>query len=312
MSNSNDGSADCGVVEVRDSTLDEWLGMVRNPQGRAFWRASFPSERHRDEFFRDIGSRPEVQVKVLLRSFLISTGSNPIDEFDADWTLHLIKTGAVTLESLTEHQRRHVQFALGDGRFPVWEGLHWVVDLLPHHPRRALDVLDAFLHARAASLKDVYLYGLSDAQALIRAFYIAAPLPGAPALATLRSLSWREFEWLCGVLFDKMGFKVEVTERSNDDGVDVLAHRDELGLRERVAVSAKHRVRRLGKSDWRELLGTITDLRATRGVLVTSGALESGVRKKEKDDHRIAVIDGPQLVEMLNEHAGTDWHRRVD
>jgi restriction system protein len=286
--------------------------MMRAPEGRLFWMGSFPTQAHRDAFFSGLRTRTDAEVKLLLRCFLVRTGSNPIDEFDADFTIQQIRSGALKAGGLSEHQRRHVLYAASGGKFPVWEGVHWVLDLLPHQPRRALDVLDAFTWARAMSLKDSYLSGLYDAEALIRAFYIASPLTSSMSLSVLKSLSWRELEWLCGVLYEHMGFNVTVTPRSNDDGIDVLAVRETLGQRERVAVSAKQKAGAVGKADWRELLGAITDYRATRGVLVTTGPLESGVRKKEAQEPRIQVIEAGQLVEMLNEHVGSDWHRHVD
>lgn len=71
-------------------------------------------------------------------------------------------------------------------------------------------------------MKDIFLHGLSDSQALIRNYYIVSrdeAINRSEAKAVLASLSWRDLDWLCGVLFDSMGF--EVTPRSNDDGIDV-------------------------------------------------------------------------------------------
>ena len=74
-------------------------------------------------------------------------------------------------DALTEFTRRLFGAALTKGRIQPWEGVTWVLDLLPEAPRKALHVIDAYLDVHAGLMPDGRLMGMSDARAIIRAKY---------------------------------------------------------------------------------------------------------------------------------------------
>lgn len=302
------------VLEVVDTSLEEWLELLCHPpEGKVFVCNMFPSDGHRDEWLRTSHLRTDAEVRLLLRHFLVSTGSNLMDRLHAQHLVSRVRDG-VTIDELTEHDRRLLKFVGSKGEFPVWEGLAWVMDLLPQHPRTALSVVDAFFRARWARLTDNYLTGLSDAEAVIRNRYIESPHTEDRAERALLSLNWRELEWLCGVLYEHMGFDVSVTPRGNDDGVDLFARSKKQGEKTLIVIQAKRwgKPNRVGKKDVRELLGTIDLHRATRGVLVATGRFESGAVEMTEVDPRLELLGCRPLLQMLNEHCGADWFTRVD
>jgi len=286
------------------------------PEDRLFIRNMFPTDRHRDEFMSTIRERPEQDIRLLLEHFLVRTGSNLYDREMARWVDDRL-TREKDANPLSVHEMRLLKHHISDGRYPVWEGLHWVVDLLPTHPRSALSVLDAFFLSSWGWLTDNYLSGLFDAQALIRERYLveAGPKESAPHnKAVLKSLSPREFEWLCGVLFDKMGYDVTVTPRSDDNGADVVCSRTKPGSREVVLVQAKKfaPTTKVKKDHVRQVLGAVDDLHANRGILATTGHVQRGARDFHLSNSRVEVLDEDKLLTLLAEHCGADWGSRAD
>jgi hypothetical protein len=132
------------ILEVHETSLDEWLALVRKPpMGKIFVRNMFPTDAHRDEWLQTAHLRPDSDVKLLLRHFLVSTGSNLQDDLDAGVLISELDYRKPS-DSLSEHDRRLLRYARSQGKYPVWEGLGWILDLLPQHPRMALNVIDAF------------------------------------------------------------------------------------------------------------------------------------------------------------------------
>jgi len=302
------------ILDVTETSLDEWLDLLRDPPaGRIFIRNMFPTDAHRDEWLQTAHLRSEVEAKMLLRHFLVSTGSNLQDRLDLGTVISKVRTG-VSVDDLPEHDRRLLRYSHSNGQYPVWEGLGWIIDLLPQHPRMALNVIDAFFHAYFDRLTDNYLSGLFDAQAIVRSRYIEGSHTTDRATRVLLGLDWRELEWLCGVAYDQMDFQVAVTPRSDDDGVDVFAANHEPGQKGLIVIQAKkwHDSNPIGKGEVRELLGTVDLHRATKGVLVTTGRYEVGALQMAREHPRIELLGRQEILSLLNEHCGADWFTRVD
>jgi len=302
------------ILDVKDTSLDEWLNLIRDPPaGKIFVRNMFPTEAHRQEWMQIAHNRSENDVKLLLRHFLVSTGSNLMDRLDAKFLISRIRERG-SADDLREHDRRLLRHAMSGGEYPVWEGLGWVIDLLPQQPRIALNAIDAFFQAYYGRLTDNYLSGLFDAQAIIRNRYIESSHTADHATRVLLGLNWRELEWLCGAVFECMGFQVVVTSESDDDGVDVFAANQAVGNKGLVVIQAKkwRDSNPVGKRDVRELLGTINLHKATKGVVVTSGRYEAGALKMAEADARVELLDRQSILQLLNEHCGADWFTRVD
>ena len=302
------------ILEVINTSLEEWIELIRHPpKGKIFVRNMFPSDQHRNEWLSTSHLRANDEAHLLLRHFLVSTGSNHLEHCYTEHLLSKIHEGISDYE-LSEHDRRLILFYKSKGKYPVWEGLGWIIDLLPQHPRKALNVLDAFFDVYWHSLTDNYLMGLFDAQSIIRSRYIENPETKDQAERTLQSLNWRELEWLCGSLYSDMGFDVNVTPRGNDDGVDIVAKTNNIGEKTLIVVQSKkwELTNPVGKKEIRELLGTIDLHRATKGVLVTTGRFESGAIEMAERDPRIELLGRQHLLQLLNEHCGGYWFTRID
>ena len=154
---------------------------------------------------------------MVLAKFLVSTGTLGFDRAIAERILSQKKSPK------NEYERRLILYHAGvKGLFP-WEGITWVLDLSPEHPREAIAALSAYFLAHIGSLPDGRIAGLDDALSLIRARYIGTPPTNADKLGMLLDLTPRQFEQLVEALYASMGYEAKLTPRQKDGGDDVLA-----------------------------------------------------------------------------------------
>ena len=294
----------------RSMSLDDWLAALRDPKRRSkLITYQFPTDSHSKEYLRNIGERKDDDVRFLLRSLLMSSGTLGQDPVTAQFLVQRMKSGARYPK--TEFTRRLIRAVATRGRVQAWEGVTWILDLLPASPRQALDVLDAYFDVHAAFMPDGRLMGMSDARRVIKSKYIlVGDIEGSER--ALDKVTSREFEVLVSALFRARGYRTKLTPAVRDGGRDVIARRKEPGQREHCLIECKHHRKSIGVKDVRALLGVVSHEKATRGVLVASCNFTSGSLKLEKRNRRIELIGRLAFVRMLNEHLGTDWPIKVD
>lgn len=110
-----------------------------------------------------------------------------------------------------------------------------------------------------------------------------------------------EFEALVADLFRAMGMQAVTTQRSNDGGVDVDAL-DPTPIRGgKIVVQVKRYRSTVPPTAVRDLYGTVQDVGANKGVLVTTAGFGPGshtfVRGKP-----LELISGGELVDLLHRH----------
>ncbi len=119
----------------------------------------------------------------------------------------------------------------------------------------------------------------------------------------LMDLSFLEFEALIQNLFTKMGLEARQTRPSRDGGVDCVAWDPRPIFGGKVVIQAKRYKNTVGVSAVRDLFGTLQNEGASKGILVTT----SGYGQASFDfaqNKPIELIDGPNLLYLLAEHAG--------
>lgn len=110
------------------------------------------------------------------------------------------------------------------------------------------------------------------------------------------SLTGHEFEYEVANLFEKYGFKVQVTKGSNDKGVDINMWNNS----KYIVVQCKAHKKRLSPAVSRELYGTMIAHNAKEAYLIT---LE-GISPKSQEfilDKPIKVFDVNNLIKMQEE-----------
>lgn len=110
-----------------------------------------------------------------------------------------------------------------------------------------------------------------------------------------------EFEYFVAHLLESMGYFARVTKASGDGGVDVIAHRDELGFEPPVIkVQCKQTTGQSGRPDVQKLFGAIE--RDEKGLFVTLGTFSPDARTFEQSKSNLRLVDGRALVELIYAH----------
>lgn len=113
------------------------------------------------------------------------------------------------------------------------------------------------------------------------------------------------FEHLVKRLLEEMDYQnVEVTTRSGDGGVDVIAE-IELGITSvREVVQAKRHKRTIQRKDLDALRGSLYRFNAVRGTIIATSRFSKGTEKAAFAGGAapITLIDGDKLIDLLIEH----------
>jgi restriction system protein len=119
-------------------------------------------------------------------------------------------------------------------------------------------------------------------------------------LTQLASLTPEGFEEFVGEVFEALGFEVDHVGGTGDEGVDLKVRRGGLiGI-----VQCKYHSRGVvGSPELQKFLGTIHHTKSHKGFFVTTRTF-SLAADKFAADHPIELIDGPRLVELVQEAMG--------
>lgn len=110
-----------------------------------------------------------------------------------------------------------------------------------------------------------------------------------------------QFEHFIAHLLKCMGYHSRVTQASGDGGVDIVAHRDELGFEPPIIkVQCKQILSTIGRPDVQKLFGAIE--REEMGLFVTLGSYSPDARTFEQTKPNLRLIDGAALIELIYEH----------
>lgn len=116
----------------------------------------------------------------------------------------------------------------------------------------------------------------------------------------LAELDGYEMQDVVAGILRAMGYHTQVSPPGADQGVDIVASRDPLGVERAIKVQVKSRpTTRSGASDIRELAGVLDA--GEKGIFVSSGGF---TREATADPsaQRITLIDGDRLQELLVEY----------
>ena len=115
-------------------------------------------------------------------------------------------------------------------------------------------------------------------------------------IASIRALSWREFEELVAEAFRREGYRVvENTKAGADGGVDIRLRKEGRF----VLVQCKHwNSNKVGVSVVREMCGVMMDQRAAGVAIVCSGGFTRDAWGFAKDKP-VRLVDGQSLLRMI-------------
>ncbi|MGK4580652.1 restriction endonuclease [Kitasatospora sp. HPMI-4] len=110
-----------------------------------------------------------------------------------------------------------------------------------------------------------------------------------------------DFEKLLAELFRRLGYQTRTTERSGDDGVDVIAENPDPITGGLYVIQAKRYRKTVSPTAVRDLDATMAHFGANKGILVTTSGFGPGSRRWV-EGKPLTLIDGPMLVQLLREN----------
>lgn len=123
-------------------------------------------------------------------------------------------------------------------------------------------------------------------------------------VATLmRDLEGADFERFVAHLLGCMGYRTRVTQVSGDGGVDIIAHKDPLGLEPPIIkVQCKRTTSSMGGPVVQNLVGTLSPGGSELGLFVTLGSFSKDALHIERTRQDLRLINGKELVDLVFAH----------
>lgn len=132
-------------------------------------------------------------------------------------------------------------------------------------------------------------------------------------LDTIISKSARDFEVLVVNLLEKMGYggevrdAGEVTQYSNDGGIDGVIKEDVLGLG-RIHIQAKRysRENTVGREEIQRFVGALAVAQSNKGIFITTSSYSKSAIKYASSLHgstTLVLIDGQQLAKYIYDYS---------
>jgi restriction system protein len=141
----------------------------------------------------------------------------------------------------------------------------------------------------------------------------AAEVPNADRIETdtrdfiietlMTQLDGVDFEHFVAHLLETMGYRARVTRASGDGGVDIIVHRDPLGLEPPIIkVQCKRTTSSMGGPDVQRLTGSLAPGGTEMGLFVTLGPYSRDALHLERTRRDLRLINGNELVDLVFEH----------
>lgn len=122
-------------------------------------------------------------------------------------------------------------------------------------------------------------------------------------LEKLKEIDPYYFEKVILILLKKMGYGDFIeTTKSSDGGIDGVINEDKLGL-DKIYIQAKRFTEnKVREKDIRNFIGAMSG-DTNKGVFVTTSLFDKGAEEKAKNaHHKIILIDGNKLVDLMHEY----------
>ncbi|MCB9022932.1 MAG: restriction endonuclease [Oceanospirillaceae bacterium] len=120
-------------------------------------------------------------------------------------------------------------------------------------------------------------------------------------LGKLKEVDPYAFERIILVLLKKMGYGDFIeTSKSNDGGIDGIINEDQLGL-EKIYIQAKrYNANKVRETDIRNFIGAMSG-DTQKGIFVTTSTFDEKAKTKARDaHHKIILLDGSKLVDLMH------------
>ena len=128
------------------------------------------------------------------------------------------------------------------------------------------------------------------------------------ATRDVQSLDGTQFEMYVGMIFERFGYQVQHTGKSNDEGIDLIVNKNE----KRGIVQCKRYApgNTVGSPTVRDIRGAMVGNNAEEGFLVTSSTFTKNAIEEAAKSPRIALIDIVKLNSLAQKLEATETKKR--
>jgi restriction system protein len=127
-------------------------------------------------------------------------------------------------------------------------------------------------------------------------------------LAQLTTLTAEGFEEFVAELLESLGYEVDRVGGTDDQGADLKARR---GGQLAVVQCKYHKKGVVGSPELQKFLGTVHHTKSHKGLFVTTSTFTLSAERFAAD-HPIELIDGPRLVELVQEVLGPSTRKEEE
>ncbi|WP_017416783.1 restriction endonuclease [Clostridium tunisiense] len=299
-------------MEFKDyDTFEEWLTLVEANE-EVLPRFSIPYQEWVDEYIGCIENKSEDEVKALVRCLLFPFTRN-LDVLNYKTHCSIANNvkaktkGYEQLKELVDNSGIIEYYRRIKNVQEAWEGLTWVIQLLPFHPYKAINALKLYLDAEIMYMPDDRIIGISQCIEIIEAKFIHTNKGFENSILNLQP---REFEMLIASLYRHIGYEVVVTSATRDGGKDIIARIQREDGKETVYVECKlYKTTQLTNDNVKSFAYNVIKDNINRGVMFCTGYVSDKLREL---DSRIQIWSLEEIIILLNAHLGSDWNKRLD
>jgi len=296
--------------------IEHWIKLVKTE--KVYPSVRIPYDTWFNAYLSDIKNKSENDVNELLR-ILLRPFTTQLDVYEYKGMLGMVndktrwdaleedaKATLITFLTKNEKNRR-----LNKG-FDAWDGLTWVLQLLPYRPFKAIRALNSYFDAECGIMPDDRIIGISQAIDIIEARYIT-DIRNSPNCVekekALLGLKPREFEKLIENLYRHLGYDTVLTPASRDGGKDIIATiKREEGFESVYAECKLYKTTKLKTESVNALYGVICTDNINRGVMYCTGYVSDSVRSLQS---RIHILSLEEIITLLNAHIGHEWEKLI-
>lgn len=290
-------------------TFEEWYGCLKEgkvtyPQNMILY------DEWKQDYIDNIRDKSDSEVKELLRYLMYSyTRELDMENYEMLNNIKILQSKEKNynneFKEVTEKVLNLELYHRIRAGQQAWDGLTWILQLLPYHPQKAIEAIGIYLDSELGAIPDERIIGLNQCIEIIEAKYIH----GEILKDVLIDLKAREFEYLIELLYQAIGYDTVLTPATRDGGKDVVATIERADGKEEIYIECKkYDTTKLTTEKVRALGFVIVDNKVSRGVIFCTGYVSEELKKIDK---RIQICTLKEITTLLNAYLGADWVQRL-
>lgn len=156
---------------------------------------------------------------------------------------------------------------------------------------------------KGTAVEEINLESASPQDLIDTGFSIIETQVKNELLEKLKEIDPYYFEKVILILLKKMGYGDLIeTRKSSDGGIDGIINEDKLGLEKIYTQAKRYNENKIREKEIRNFIGAMSG-DTNKGVFITTSTFDdSAVKKAREAHHKIILIDGIKLVDLMHQY----------